>query len=299
MAHAATAPARPPLLDPERVRRAALNVGLFVAVLVVMWGLWEAFKAVGEATNLRLGQFAVNDRTMPHVHDVLGTLFEPSRRNGPLLIGILWDAALFTAKEAAVGFLLGAAFGFVLGVLLAHSGLFQRGFLPYIVASQTIPILAVAPMVVVWVNPRLPPSLKDWGAVSVIAAYLTFFPVTINTMRGLTSVDPRSLELMRSYAASSWRVLWKLRVPAALPFIFAALKIAAPASVVGAIIGELPASIQDGLGGAILNFNQYYITAPTRLWATNLIAALLGIAFFLTVLLAERLVVRRAPEHVA
>jgi len=166
------------------------------------------------------------------------------------------------------------------------------------VASQTIPILAVAPMVVVWVNPRLPPSLKDWGAVAVIAAYLTFFPVTINTMRGLTSVDPRALELMRSYAAPNWKVLWKLRVPTALPFIFAALKIAAPASVVGAIIGELPASIQNGLGGAILNFNQYYVTAPQRLWATNLIAALLGITFFLLVLLAERLVVRRAPEHV-
>jgi NitT/TauT family transport system permease protein len=104
---------------------------------------------------------------------------------------------------------------------------------------------------------------------------------------------------MRSYASSSWHVLWKVRVPAALPFIFAALKIAAPASVVGAIIGELPASIQDGLGGAILNFNQYYITSPTSLWATNLIAALLGIAFFLVVLLAEKLVVRRAPEHVA
>jgi len=299
MADAAMAPARSPLLDPERVRRAAVNVGLFVAVLVVIWGVWEAFRAFGEATGLRLGQFEVNDRTMPHVHDVLGTLFEPSRRNGPLLVDILWDAARFTAKEAAVGFLLGAVIGFVLGALLAHSGLLQRGFLPYIVASQTIPILAVAPMVVVWVNPRMPPGLKDWGAVSVIAAYLTFFPVTINTLRGLTSVDPRALELMRSYAASSWKVLWKLRFPAALPFIFTALKIAAPASVVGAIIGELPASIQDGLGGAILNFNQYYITAPTRLWATNLIAALLGIAFFLAVLLVEKLVVRRAPEHVA
>jgi NitT/TauT family transport system permease protein len=154
-------------------------------------------------------------------------------------------------------------------------------------------------MVVVWVNPRLPDGLKDWGAVAVIAAYLTFFPVTINTMRGLMSVDPRALDLMRSYASSRWNVLWKVRVPTALPFIFAALKIAAPASVVGAIIGELPASIQDGLGGAILNFNQYYITSPTSLWATNLIAALLGIAFFLVVLLAEKLVVRRAPEHVA
>ena len=104
---------------------------------------------------------------------------------------------------------------------------------------------------------------------------------------------------MRSYAAGSWPVLWKVRVPASLPYLFAALKVSATACVVGAIIGELPASIQDGLGGAILNFNQYYASAPTRLWATNLVAAALGIAFFLAVVAAERLVVTRAPEHVA
>jgi NitT/TauT family transport system permease protein len=298
MAYAAPASTRSRLLDSERARDAGQRVGLFLAVLVFLWGLWEGFRWLAETTGLRIGQFEANDRTMPHIHDIVGQLFEPSRRNGPLLIDVLWDAALFTAKEAAAGFVLGAVIGFVLGAVLAHSGLLQRGLVPYIVASQTIPILAVAPMVVVWVNPRLPDGLKDWGAVAVIAAYLTFFPVAINTLRGLTSVDPRALELMRSYAASNWRVLWKLRVPAALPFIFAALKIAAPASVVGAIIGELPASIQDGLGGAILNFNQYYITSPTSLWATNLIAALLGITFFLVVLAAERLVVRRAPEHV-
>jgi NitT/TauT family transport system permease protein len=299
MAVAAPAPVRSRGLDRRRARDLGERVGLFLAVLLGLWAAWEAFRWGAESTGLRIGEFQANDLTMPHIHDILGELFEPSRRNGPLLIGVLWDAALFTAKEAAAGFLLGALFGFALGVALAHSGLLQRGFLPYIVASQTIPILAVAPMVVVWVNPHLPAGLKDWGAVAVISAYLTFFPVTINTMRGLTSVDPRAVDLMRSYASSGWNVLWKLRVPAALPFIFAALKIAAPASVVGAIIGELPASIQDGLGGAILNFNQYYITAPTRLWATNLIAALLGIAFFLAVLAAERVVVRRAPEHVA
>jgi NitT/TauT family transport system permease protein len=299
MAYAAPAPARSRLLEPGRVRDASARVALFLAVLAALWALWEAFRWFGETIDLRIGQFEPNDRTMPHVHDIVGQLFEPSRRNGPLLIDVLWDAALFTAKEAAAGFLLGAFVGFGLGVLLAHSGVLQRGFLPYIVASQTVPILAIAPMVVVWVNPRLPEGLRNWGAVAVIAAYLTFFPVAINTLRGLTSVDPRALELMRSYAAERWRVLWKLRVPAALPYIFAALKIAAPASVVGAIIGELPASIQDGLGGAILNFNQYYVTSPPRLWATNLIAALLGIAFYLVVVAAERLVVRRAPEHFA
>jgi NitT/TauT family transport system permease protein len=267
----------------------------FFAVLLGIWAVWEGFKYLAESAELTW-PFPVNDRTLPHVHDIVGQLFEPSRRNGPLLIEVLWDAALFTAKEAFVGFILGAAIGFVIGVVLVHSQLLVRGFLPYIVASQTVPILAVAPMVVVWLGGR---GLPGWFSVSVIAAYLTFFPVTINTLRGLQSADPRALELMHSYAASAWKILWKLRVPAALPYLFAALKISATASIVGAIIGELPASIQDGLGGAILNFNQYYATSPPSLWATNLIATLLGITFFLAVVVAEKLVVRRAPEHFA
>jgi len=198
-------------------------------------------------------------------------------------------------REALAGFVIGAVGGFAIGVVLHASLLLRRGFLPYVVASQTIPILAIAPMVVIWGGSI---GLPVWLRVGLISAFLTFFPVTINTIRGLDSAEPRALELMRSYAAGPWRTLWKVKFPASLPFIFAALKVSATACVVGAIIGELPSSIQDGLGGAILNFNQYYVTAPERLWATNLIAALLGITFFLLVLVAERLVVRRAPEHV-
>jgi NitT/TauT family transport system permease protein len=278
------------------VGSALKRLGMFGIVLAGLCALWEGFKWFGETTGLKIGAFVVNDRTFPHIHDIIGQLFEPSRRNGPMLIEVLWDAALFTAKEAAVGFALGASVGFLLGTILAHSRLLQRGFLPYIVASQTIPILAIAPMVVVWLGGRGAP---DWFSVSVISAYLTFFPVTINTLRGLTSADPRALELMRSYAASRFQIFWKLRLPTSLPYLFAAFKIAATASVVGAIIGELPASIQDGLGGAILNFNQYYLNSPESLWATNLIAAMVGITFFLGVVVLERLVVRRAPEHVA
>jgi NitT/TauT family transport system permease protein len=271
------------------------RAGVFLAVLVCLWAAWEGYKAFGEAVGLTW-PFEVNDRTFPHIHDMLGQLFEPSRRNGPLLISVLFDAALFTAKEAVVGFLLGATVGFLLAIVLVHSEILLRGFMPYIVASQTVPILAIAPMVVVWLGGR---GLPGWFSVSVIAAYLTFFPVTINALRGLQSVDPRALELMSSYAASRWTTLWKLRVPASLPYLFAAFKISATASVVGAIIGELPASIQDGLGGAILNFNQYYLSSPASLWATNIIAALLGISFFLIVVLAERLVVKQAPERFA
>jgi NitT/TauT family transport system permease protein len=273
--------------------------GVGLLVLGLLWGAWEAYRWIWTTLDLTR-PFPVDDTTMPHLHDIVGALFDRTS-NGPLLIDLLSHAALFTAKEAAVGFALGATFGFLLGAIVARFLVLQRGLMPYIVASQTIPILAIAPIVVVGLG-----SLKiagwtpdDWMRVSVIAAYLTFFPVMVNTVRGLRSVDPAALELMESYAAGEWAIFWKLRVPAALPFLFAAFRISATASVVGAIIGELPSSIQDGLGGAIINFNQYYALTPRYLWATNLVAAALGIAFFLVVVLAERLVVRRPPEQLA
>ena len=276
----------------------AARAAVFVIVLAALWGLWEGYRWLW----MREGwtwPFIVDDTTMPHLHDIVAALWATASPGGvgPRLITVLVKGALFTAKEAAAGFAIGALVGFVLGVLLAHFRLLQRGLLPWVVASQTVPILVVAPMVVVWANPKLPDSFKDWGAVALIAAYLTFFPVTVNTIRGLHVPDRRALELMRSYAAGDWRVLWKLRFPSALPYIFAALKVSATASVVGALIGELPSSIPNGLGAQIINFSQYYSTEPKGLWATNVIAAALGICFFLIVVVAERLVVRRAPEN--
>jgi NitT/TauT family transport system permease protein len=272
-----------------------LAVGAIVTVAVLI-GLWELYRWVWMQTGWT-HPFEVTSVSMPSTWTILKAFSEPAQVNQPPLAEILWHKTLFTAKEAAAGFALGAIVGFALGILLAQWRVLQRGFMPYIVGSQTIPILAIAPMVVIWVNPKLPGPLQGWGAVAVIAAYLTFFPVTINTLRGLLSADPRALELMRSYAANDWRVLWKVRVPASLPYVFAAFKIAATASVVGAIIGELPSGLQSGLGGAILNFNQYYSIQPEKLWATNIVAAALGILFFLLVVAVEKLVVHRAPER--
>jgi NitT/TauT family transport system permease protein len=282
----------------ELLARGAARAAIFVLVLAALWGFWEGFRGLWIHEGWTW-PFIVNDTTMPHLHDIFAALWGKASPGGvgPRLITVLVKGALFTAKEAAAGFALGAVVGFGLGVLLAHFRLLARGFLPWIVASQTVPILVVAPMVVVWANPKLPSGLRDWGAVALIAAYLTFFPVTVNTIRGLQSADRRALELMRSYAASNWTILWKLRFPAALPYIFAALKISATASVVGALIGELPSSIPNGLGAQIINFSQYYTTQPRGLWATNVIAAALGISFFLIVVIVEKLVVRRAPEN--
>jgi NitT/TauT family transport system permease protein len=284
-----------PLDRAAGVRRASGRTLLLLVVLGVLWGLWEGFRALGIHYHWQ-HPFPVDGTSMPHIHDMFRALFQHPNSASPLLIVTLLEAAGFTAKEAALGFAMGAIGGFAIGALLAHSRMLQRGFLPYVVASQTVPILAIAPMVVIWFGSI---HVTAWISVAVIASYLTFFPVAIATLRGLHAADHRALELMRSYAAGKWTVLWKLRFPTALPFLFSALKVSATASIVGAIIGESPSSIQGGLGGAILNFAQYYTFQPQNLWATNLIAALLGIAFFLVVVLAERIVVRAAPEDVA
>jgi len=266
-----------------------------LGVLGGLWALYSGYRWLWMTTGWTW-PFIADDLTMPPLHHVVSRLWEPAATDQPALARILLDRALFTAKEAFVGFTLGGVIGFAIGVVFHFSNLMRRGFLPYVVASQTVPILAIAPMVVIWLGGK---GLPVWVPVSVIAAYLTFFPVAINTLRGLDSADPRKLELMRSYAASGWSTLWRVKFPSALPYLFSALKVSATSSVVGAIIGELPSSIQDGLGGAILNFNQYYSLDPSALWATNIVAAALGIAFFGAVAITEKLVVRRAPEHVA
>jgi NitT/TauT family transport system permease protein len=284
---------KPPRARGVAVRRGIGRVALILLVLAALWGFWEGYRWLWMHQGWTW-PFVVDNTSLPPLQDIFGALFDPARVNGPLLITLLWHSALFTAKEAAVGFAIGAVVGFVLGVVLAHFNVLQRGLLPYIVASQTIPIIAIAPMVVVGLGNY---DMPAWLRVAVIAAYLTFFPVTVNTLRGLQSAEPRALELMHSYAANRWTILWKLRVPAALPYLFSAFKVSATASVVGAIIGEAPSSIPDGLGGAIINFNQYYTLQPQNLWATNVIAACLGIFFFLMVVVVEKIVVRRPPEQ--
>jgi NitT/TauT family transport system permease protein len=227
----------------------------------------------------------VTDQSLPHVWDVFGTLTRSVQPRGPILASILFDNMLFTLKGAASGFALGSVFGLLLGILLANVRLLERALVPYVVMSQTVPIIAVAPVIVI--------GLKAGAfSVAIVAAYLTFFPVTIGALRGLRSADPRAIELMRSLAANRWAVLWKVRLPASAPYLFTAFKISATAAVVGAIVGELPAGIREGLGGALLNFNQYYTINPERLWAALLFSAAAGIAAFLLVVAAERIALR-------
>jgi NitT/TauT family transport system permease protein len=284
--------------SPDR-RRRRRRVVAFVVFGVGVIALWEGVKLLGGDPWRLNGEVLWNppfritiasDQNLPHLWTIFGALARPYRRGtSDSLLMFLGVRALYTWREAAIGFGLGAVIGVALAAAFVHNALLERAFVPYVVASQTIPIVALAPMIIFFVG-------NDVLAVVVVATYLTFFPVTIAMIRGLRSPDPRALELMRSYAASRRTILWKLRLPASVPSLFTALKIAATASIVGAIVGEGPGGIQNGLGRAILDYNQTYITGPERLWATILITSLLGITFYLLVRGAEAWYLRdRAP----
>ena len=284
-------------------RRRVIQLVLFIAAILVVW---EGAKFLGGVPWRPIGagpgapvlwdppfrwDFA-NDLNLPHWWNIVWVLGQPVQRGtDETLLQFLGGAAFYTWREAFIGFVVGAILGLILATVFVHSRLAERAFVPYVVASQTIPIVALAPMIVFAFG-------QNVTSVVIIATYLTFFPVTIAMIRGLRSPDPRALELMRSYAASSWQIYRKVRLPASLPYLFTALKIAATASIVGAIIGEGPGGIPDGLGRAILNFNQYYITGPEKLWGAILVSALLGIVFFTLISVLEALVLRgrSAPE---
>lgn len=276
------------------------RVVAFGGVLVGVVVLWEAYKLLGAVTG---GVWPLTDiemrprpgnNAMPHVWDMIGALARPVRRGGEPLFLALTVATLYTLREALVGFMVGAVVGFGIGAVFVRSLTAERAFMPFVVASQTIPIIAIAPLVVIW-GRRL--GLPAWLAVSVIAAFLTFFPVAINTVRGLRSPDATATELFRSYAASPGQRLWKLQVPSALPYLFTAFKISAAASVVGAIVGELPTGSRSGLGRELLFFNQVFASDPSKLYATVLMSAIGGIVFVGAIALAERVTLPRPrPE---
>src|SRR3990170_649570 len=273
---------------------------LLVGFVVVVFVLWEGAKFLGGVPWRELGTGpqgpvihnppfrwpVANDLNLPHIWNILLVLFDPFQRGSDVtVLQHVLGAALYTWREAGIGFVVGAFVGLALATAFVHSRLLERAFVPYVIASQTIPIIALAPMIVFALG-------QGVASVVVIATYLTFFPVTIAMIRGLRSFDPRSLELMRSYAASRAAIYWKLRLPASMPYLFTALKIAATASIVGAIIGEGPGGIPDGMGRAIINFNQYYITGPEKLWGAILASALLGASFFALIKVLEVVVLR-------
>ena len=200
----------------------------------------------------------------------------------------LWNAGWYTFKEALGGFAIGCSAGFLLAVLVARFRGLRTALMPYAVAANAVPIIAFAPITNQWFGLLNPLSKM------AIAAVLCFFPVFVNTLRGLTSVHPSSLELMRSYAAGEFTVFRRVRLPNSLPYVFSALKVASVLAMIGAVVGEFFGGSQEALGVQIRNSTALF--AFEAAWAAILVASILGIAFYLAVALVERLAMDWQPS---
>lgn len=250
----------------DRIRRGAPAIGLFLGGLAV----WE----------LAVRAFDIQGFILPSPSAIAAAFSEQWNE--------LWRAAIGTVPGALGGFVLGALLAFGAGLASARWVVVREGAMPLAIAANSTPIIVLAPVANAWFG-----LLNPFGTVAVVAV-LVFFPIMINLVRGLTSADPAQIELMRSYAASDRRVLLKLLVPSALPYLFSAFKVAAALSVIGAIIKEYFGGPQDRLG--------QYITLKAALfqfeeaWAAIVLAAAFGTMLYGLIVLAER---RIMPWHVS
>jgi len=188
-----------------------------------------------------------------------------------------------TLSATFVGFLLGATFGVILAVLIVHARTLQKSLLPWIICSQMVPILAVAPIVIVVLGAI---GLRGLLPKAIISAYLCFFPVTIGAVKGLSSPDPIQCDLMRTWSATPAQIFWKLRWPSAVPFLFTSLKVSITISLIGAIVAELPTGAQAGIGARLLAGSYYGQTI--QIWAALVAASVLAVGLIGIVSLAER-----------
>ncbi len=248
----------------------------------VIWGL--SLMLVWEIVSwLLLNEWKVPlaQSKLPFIHELIRTFGQYG--------GTLSKEGRITFANAGMGFVLGAAAGVLLAVLMSVSKWIEMLSFPYAVASQMIPILGLAPIVYGIVH-------NEQLSRILIAAYLTFFPVSLNMLRGLRSIDPSALELMASYAAKPWTIYWRLRLPASLPGLFSGLKISAPLAVTGAILVELMGA-QHGVGVIMLRNLYYGPSHAYMFWCTVIVAAMLGVLSYLAINVLERITVPWQPEY--
>jgi NitT/TauT family transport system permease protein len=261
------------------MRRALGALGGVVAFVL----LWEGYKAVGNAEGTVVFGVRIlpraDDLSMPHMIDVARRLGKPELTGGRPVWQVVFDAGVFTLGVTAVGFAAGTLIGFVLAALMERFRVVERGLLPYVVLSQTVPLVALAPLVAGWSGALSfgPYPWEDWMTVATIAAYLAFFPVAVGLLRGLQSPTAAGVELMRSYAAGWWRTFVKLRLPAALPFLFPALRLAGAAAVVGAVVGEISTGTRGGIGRLVIEYSREATSDPAKVYTAMLGAAALGL----------------------
>ncbi|AWB87408.1 ABC transporter permease [Mycetocola zhujimingii] len=266
--------------------REAARWGYGVLGILVIAALWELYKFLGPVDGVVIGETRVLPRTtdlaMPHTWDMVARLFEPVTRSStanPLWLEVAL-AALVTLGIAAVGWLVGIVVGSALALVMQRWRLAEWGLLPWIILSQTVPLIAFAPVVRSW-GSRIEIGAfewQDWMSVAVIASYLAFFPIAVGALKGLQSPDTIHTELMRSYGVGWWKTLLKLRIPASVPYLLPALRLGAANAVVGAVVAEVSTGMQGGIGRILIQYAGQASGDPAKAWGPIFGSIVLGLA---------------------
>lgn len=281
-------------------RRKALPVLTILTVIVMLWYVFTVImnapfqreqdrRSGTTSTTLELIQKTMwqPKPLLPAPHQVATNVFENTVMRAVTSRRSLVYHAWVTLSSTLLGFAMGTLLGIVIAVGIVHVRSLERSLMPWIIASQTVPILAVAPMVIVVLG-----AINITGLLpkALISTFLSFFPVTVGMVKGLRSPETMHLDLMRTYHASAIQTFWKLRVPASVPFLFASMKVAVAASLVGAIVGELPTGAVAGIGSKLLAGSYYSETID--IWAALVAGSVLAALLVTAVDIASRITTR-------
>ena len=278
-----------------------IPVLVVVAILIVLWYLaailmnaaqvrdaFERNEIKYTLSDVIAGTLSAERPVVPAPHQVVENLVELVFDYPPDSPRSLVYHSWVTLSATVVGFVIGAVFGIMLAVLIVHLRTLEKSLLPWVICSQMVPILAIAPIIIVVFGAI---GIRGLFPKSIISAYLCFFPVTIGMVKGLSSPDPIQLDLMRTWSASKLQAFTKLRWPSSIPFLFASLKVSVTISLVGAIVAELPTGAQAGIGARLLTGSYYGQTV--QIWAALFAAAIIATVLIAIIDLVARLTARR------
>jgi len=277
-------------------------IAVWYAAVVWMnapWAIDQYGRQKVEWTTTQLLKDTMNQKrpVLPAPHQIAGEINKTVFQMEPQSKRSLIFHAKVTLRATLWGFLFGSLLGILIAVGIVHMKVLDKSLMPWVIASQTIPILAIAPMVIVVLGAMgsrgIIPKVMAKGVIpkATISAYLSFFPVTIGMVKGLRSPDPLQLDLMRTYSANRWQTFWKLRWPSSVPYLFTSLKVSIAISMVGAIVAELSAGTEGGLGVRLLAGSYYGQTL--QIWAALIVAAVLAASLVALVSLIEKLTLKR------
>ena len=285
-------------------RRIAYRSAMFVVAITSVVVLWELYKILGPQDGGKFFGVSIlpraNDTAMPHFSTMLSRYGRPEVRGSDKKIWVVvLSGAMFSLRLSLVGFFLGTTIGVGLAVLMSRYRIVQRGLLPYLVMSQTVPLIALAPLVVSWGGKLEIGSFiwPRWLSASILGTFLAFFPIAVGTLRGLASAPAAAVELMDSYAASWKQTLFKLRFPAAVPFMVPAFKLGASGAVVGVVVAEISTGIKGGIGRLIIEYAREATGDPAKVFTAVFGAAALGITMSGLVALSDVLLMRNRPKE--